>query len=115
MSGRWPVVIRGSARYVTGLVSCLALWGICPGEAMLPAGGEVLHGDWQLASAEGIFHTRFTAGARVTAGQEIAQTRDSRGTVLERFAAHSDGLLLAVRSKACIRNGDWGVLVATNA
>ena len=38
-----------------------------------------------------------------------------RGEIVERLVAHAGGMLLALRSKAFIREGDWGVLVATNA
>jgi predicted deacylase len=113
--GAGQLSAEGVRQYVAGALSCLALWGICPEETLLPAAGRVIQGDWQLASATGIFHSFCAAGAAVSAGQEIAQIRNPRGAVLESFVADTGGLLLAIRSKAYIRRGDWGVLVATNA
>jgi predicted deacylase len=106
---------EGVIAYVAGVLSCLAFWGISSEEQMINPGGEILRGDWQLAQARGIFHACATVGARVASGQEIAEIRDSRGRVMQRLNAHAAGMLLAIRSKAYICQGDWGILVATNA
>ena len=77
--------------------------------------GDALTGDWQLASVTGVFDANVPLGAKVAAGEELAAIRDLRGNVLERFVASSHGILMAVRSKAYIRTGNWGVLVAAEA
>ena len=113
--GAGQLARTGVDAYVAAVLSCLAFWGTLPQHEPFAPGGEVLRGDWQLARTAGIFHSCIPVGTRLTAGQEIAQIRDIRGSVLERFAAPHDGILLALRSKAYIREGAWGVLVATNA
>ena len=106
---------EGVSRYVAGVLSCLKLWGICSEEKLLPESGDVLTGDWQLASATGVFGAHIPLGARVVAGDELAEIRDLRGDVLERFVGRSPGIVMALRSKAYIRTGNWGVLVAAEA
>ena len=106
---------QGVSRYVEGVLSCLKLWGICPEEKLLPESGDALTGDWQLASVTGVFDAGVSLGATVVPGEELAAIRDLRGNVLERFVARSHGILMAVRSKAYIRTGNWGVLVAAEA
>jgi predicted deacylase len=104
----------GVSQYLKGMLSCLALWGVCPEARILPATGNVFIGDWQLASETGLFHSYCSLSERVSAGQELAHIRDLRGAILERFVAGTAGTVLAIRSKAYIRKGDWGVLVAAN-
>ncbi|HWB96452.1 MAG TPA: succinylglutamate desuccinylase/aspartoacylase family protein [Bryobacteraceae bacterium] len=112
--GAGQLSLQGANAYLEGVLSCLAFWGILPERQPIAPGGERLGGDWQLARSTGIFHACLSIGARVAAGQEIAQIQDIKGEVVERFVAQADGMLLAIRSKAYIRKGDWGVLVATN-
>lgn len=104
----------GVSQYVGGMLSCLALWGISPESRILPATVNAFTGDWQSASETGVFHSYCGLGERVSAGQELADIRDPRGAILERFVAATTGIVLAVRSKAYIRKGDWGVLVGAS-
>jgi predicted deacylase len=105
----------GVNAYAAGVMSCLAFWKILPEDQAIAPRGETLSGDWQLAKSAGIFHAHISVGTRVAAGEEIAEVRDIKGELVEQFVAHTGGTLLAIRSKAYIRGGDWGVLVATHA
>lgn len=106
---------EGVSRYVDGVLSCLSLWGILPEEHLLPVAGQVVTGDWPLASATGLFRSRCELGEAVEAGRGLAEIIDLRGAVVQRFVAASSGIVLGLRSKAYIREGDWGVLVGSYA
>ena len=106
---------QGVSTYIEGILSCLRFWGICREAKLLPEAGDVYAGDWQLASVSGVFDADVPLGATVVPGEGLAKIRNVRGDILERFTARSHGILLAVRSKAYIRTGNWGVLVATEA
>jgi predicted deacylase len=105
----------GVSTYVEGVLSCLRFWGICSQEKLLPESGDVHTGDWQLASVNGIFDADVPLGTTILPGDGVAKIRDLRGDVLERFIANSRGIMMAVRSKAYIRTGNWGVLIAAQA
>jgi predicted deacylase len=105
----------GVEAYRRGILSCLALWGLLPGETPLAPGGEPFTGDWMLAEATGQFFAETELGDLVEPGRLLATIRDIRGDVLQSFAAPHAGIVLAIRSKAYIRSGDWGILVATHA
>jgi predicted deacylase len=104
---------EGASQYVDGVLSCLARWGICPTAKILPPGGQAFAGDWQLATAGGIFHARCALGECARQGQLLAEIRNLRGEMLEEFFASSPGTVLALRSKAYINPGNWAVLVGT--
>ena len=72
-------------------------------------------GDWLLTEADGLFECGCAAGEGVAAGQELAVLTDPRGRVVQRFAAPHAGDVLAVRHKAGVRAGAWGVLVGRPA
>lgn len=99
----------GVAAYMTGVLSCLRHWGCLRGEVAAP-GGKVVAGDWQRASYSGFFLAEKPIGFEVQAGEPIARIIDERGEELQCFVAPQDGTLLALRAKAYIRDGDWGVL-----
>jgi predicted deacylase len=101
---------QGSLAYTRGVWSCLALWGIAPPHTLLPEGGDPFENDWQLAEADGLFHEHRSLGDHVRAGDLIAVTTDLRGRTVQEFRAASSGVVLALRSKAWLRKGDWGVL-----
>ena len=105
----------GVEAYRRGILSCLALWGLLPGETPLAPGGEPFTGDWMLAEAIGQFFAETELGDLVEPGRLLATIRDIRGDVLQSFVAPHAGIVLAIRSKAYIRSGDWGILVATHA
>lgn len=103
----------GSAAYVRGMISCLAYWGILPGRSPLPESGCAYEDDWQLAEGDGLFHAHRDIGDAVRQGDVVAVTTDVRGEPVQEFVAKSDGVVLGLRSKAWLRQGDWGVLVGT--
>ena len=100
---------------MTGILSCLAVCGIFPGAMALPPRGEVVSGDWMLASAEGVFRARCRLGDQVATGDRLAEIHNERGAVRQCFAAQVSGRVLGLRSKAYIRAGDWGVLIGSAA
>ena len=100
---------------MTGILSCLALSGVCPLGVALPPDGEVVTGDWMLASVEGVFRARCRLGDQVVAGHPLAEIHNERGAVRQCFAAQVSGRVLGLRSKAYIRAGDWGVLIGSRA
>ncbi|MEO7649955.1 MAG: succinylglutamate desuccinylase/aspartoacylase family protein, partial [Bryobacteraceae bacterium] len=105
----------GVSAYVAGILSCLALSGVCSrGEALSPGGGVVI-GDWMLATAEGLFRARCRLGDAVAAGDALAEIHSERGAVCQSFVAQGSGRVLGLRSKAYIRSGDWGVLIGSEA
>ena len=105
----------GVSAYVAGVLSCLAWSGISPNGAALPPDGDVVTGDWMLASVEGVFRARCRLGDEVAAGNTLAEIQNARGVVCQRFVAQAPGRVLALRSKAYIRAGDWGVLIGGEA
>jgi predicted deacylase len=111
--GRGQLAQEGSRAYASGVLSCLAHWGILDGRHALPAGGRAFEGNWHLASATGIFRSARESGSLVCPGDLIAEIVDVRGCVIQRFIASSRGVVLGLRSKAYIREGDWAVLIGT--
>ena len=105
----------GVSEYVTGVLSCLAMSGIYPDGVALPPSGEVVTGDWMLASVEGVFRARCRLGDQVVAGHPLAEIHNERGDVRQCLAAQVSGRVLGLRSKAYIRAGDWGVLIGSDA
>lgn len=94
----------GRAAYRRGVLSVLNAAGpVVPPPAFA--------GDWLLTAADGLFEADCGVGQTVAAGQPLAVVTDVRGRVLQRFAAPHAGDVLAVRGKAGVRAGAWGVLV----
>jgi len=105
----------GVAAYTKGVLSCLAAWGIAqPGFLMEPR-GHAFQGDWQLAAATGVFQAQCALEDSVKRGDVLAEISDVRGRVLQRFTSSTAGIVLGLRSKAWIRENDWGVLTGTPA
>jgi predicted deacylase len=104
---------QGVSCYADGVLSCLALWGLLDQARRKPESGQVLRGGWQLAEASGLFRYYCELGERVEAGRVLAEIVDLRGATLQSFIASEPGVILALRSKAYTRKGDWGVLVAS--
>jgi len=104
----------GVEAYAEGVRSCLRHWGVLVGVAGPPQ-GRVVTGDWQLASTTGFFIAEKVLGDTVQASETIAHIVDPRGNETQRFCAPHDGLVLALRSKAFITEGSWGVLSVKHA
>ncbi len=103
----------GSDAYRRGALSCLAHWGFLPDSFLLPEAGVPCTAEWQLAATTGMFVAHCALGETVTPGRLLAEIKDQRGNVLQSFHASKEGgFVLAIRSKAYVRAGNWGVLIA---
>jgi predicted deacylase len=109
--GAGQLAAEGSAAYVRGIMSCLAAWGVTPDGASLAETGEAFENDWQVATVDGLFHVYREVGDSVRPGDVVAVTTDLRGKTVQTFSAPCEGVVLALRSKAWLCKGDWGVLV----
>jgi predicted deacylase len=105
---------EGRARYLDGVCACLAAWGVLPDGPPCPA-PPAFEGDWLTAEADGLFEAGVSLGEAVEAGRELAVVCSVRGAVRQRFVAPAAGTVLALRAKAFVRAGAWGVLVGTPA
>jgi len=101
----------GVRDYRRGILACLSHWGLLASAAQPPRVADAFEGDWQLASAEGIFTARCRLGDAVSKGATLAVIVDTRGQVQQEFVGSSDGVILGLRSKAYIRRDNWAVLV----
>ena len=74
---------------------------------------NVYEGDWQLAPSEGIFLPRRALGASVSRGEPVAEIHQWAGlsTGVVSLSAERDGIVLGLRSKALIREGNWAILI----
>lgn len=109
-SGR--LAADGVAAYAAGIRSSLRHWGVLDGEPAPPQ-GQMVTGDWQPASASGFFISEKALMSSVQAGEPVARIINQRGEELQRFCAPHDGIVLGLRSRAFIHEGNWGVLVVT--
>jgi predicted deacylase len=64
------------------------------------------------ADVDGLLVTRSHAGARVRAGDSLAEVLDAAGTSLQTCTAPRDGIVMLLRRDARIRRGDGVALVA---
>jgi len=101
----------GAQDYCAGILGCLAHWGMLASVSEDRRDAAVVEGDWQLASASGIFVASCGLGDAVRENTVVASIVGPRGEALQEFTASSDGMILGLRSKAYIRAGDWAVLV----
>ncbi len=113
--GSGELSLNGAADYLRGILSCLALWQLLPDSYAISQPSKMYSGDWQLATAEGVFRSFVDIGAEVETGALLAEIRDHRGTILQSFTAPNPGRILALRAKAYIRPSNWGVLLSENA
>jgi len=101
----------GVRDYRKGAAACLAHWGMLTSAPQVPNAPDVFAGDWQVASASGIFTARCGIGEAVTKGTMLALIAGLRGQVLQEFLSPCDGVVLGLRSKAYIRETNWAVLI----
>jgi predicted deacylase len=113
--GMGRLTTQGVRDYARGIRSCLRLWGILRDAAVEPVPQpEALYTSrWLLCPAEGVFTTPLRLGDVVAAGQTLAEIRNARGRPLAAVVADKSGTVLAVRSKAYAREGDWAILLGT--
>ncbi len=101
----------GVRDYRNGIIECLAHWGMLPSAPQASKTPDVFTGDWQVASAAGIFTASCRIGDAVAKGTTLALIAGMRGQVLQEFVSTGDGVILGLRSKAYIRETNWAVLV----
>jgi hypothetical protein len=101
----------GVREYRNGIEACLANWRMLTSPPPTPKTPGVFAGDWQMASAAGIFTAYCHIGDSVTKGTALAVIAGMRGQVLQELASTCDGVVLGLRSKAYIRETNWAVLV----
>lgn len=110
--GGGDLSLRGAQDYFRGVLSCLAYWQMLPEEYLIEKEATPYTGDWQLAEAEGVFRALVQLGQEIAAGRPLAEIRNHKNEVLQRFMAPAPGRVLALRHKAYIRPNNWAVLVA---
>jgi N-alpha-acetyl-L-2,4-diaminobutyrate deacetylase len=102
---------EGEAEYARGILNCLALWGVYHGAVEpVPQPHGIYTSRWLLCPVAGVFTTRLRLGDAFAAGEVLAELRDVRGQVLAEITAEEPGTILALRSKAYARAGDWALL-----
>lgn len=101
----------GEVEYARGILSCLSHWGIYQGRVEpIESSAGVYTSHWLLCPESGVFTTRLKLGDRFAAGEVLAEIRNHRGEVLAEVTAEEAGTVLALRSKAYARKGDWALL-----
>jgi len=108
--------VEGMRSYTDGMRCCLRFWGVLNNGPSFHASPNVYGGDWQLASCEGMFLAHRTLCASVLRGELVAEIRPLPGghrTGADVVPLHSgrDGIVLGLRSKALIREGNWAILI----
>src|SRR5882724_1209285 len=101
----------GVRDYRNGIAACLAAWRMLTADPSALKTPHVFTGDWQLASASGIFTASCRIGDPVAKGRPLAVIVGTRGQVLQEFVSTCDGVILGLRSKAYICETNWTVLV----
>ena len=81
----------GVRDYRNGIAACLAAWGVLISDPHVPKTPDVFTGDWELASASGIFTASCRIGDLVTKGTTLAVITGTRGQVLQEFVSTCDG------------------------
>lgn len=101
----------GVRDYRNGILTCLTHWSLLASTPAEQREVAVFEGDWELASASGIFTAYCRIGDAVRQGTRLAVTVGMRGEVEQEFVSPYDGVILGLRSKAYIRPQNWAVLV----
>lgn len=111
--GAGRVSEEGVQAYARGIRRCLELWQVLE-SSHSPEISEpkVFSDDWLLAAATGIFRTQRQLGEHVNAGDKLATITGYRGEPLSQIIAPHAGVVLGLRSKACIAEGNWALLLA---
>lgn len=103
---------EGVRAYARGIRSCLSLWGILRGPVEPVPEPQALYASrWLLCPETGVFSAARRLGETFPAGEELAVLLGTRGDRLAAVTADEPGTVLALRSKAYARQGDWAVLL----
>ena len=106
----------GRQSYRAGVLEVLGQWGHFPGQAEGPRGlSPSFEGDWTLSEADGLFASPLRPGDRVDRGAELARIIGPRGELRQSIEANWSGTILALRSLASIRKGDWAVMIGVES
>ena len=105
--------LAGRHDYLRGIRFCLSSWNvISTQESAGPRTDPACHeGDWVLAESSGIFIAERGLGDVVQEGDLVAKIVGPGNEERQRLLAPWAGVILALRSKAYIQPGNWGVLV----
>jgi predicted deacylase len=114
IGGRGAALPGDISLYLDAFLRILSHLGVIAPTAAPPltASQRCVAGDWQLAPASGLFRTIAPLGADVACGDPCARIETPDGSVLAELAAAHDGVILAERSLARVREGDLAVFVA---
>jgi predicted deacylase len=105
---------EGAAAYAAGILSCFRHWGIYSGPVEPMGEPEGVYSSrWLLCPAEGVFVTTRRLGDAFRAGETLATIHSPTGTEIAAVIADAPGRILALRSKAYARQGDWAVMLGT--
>ncbi|MCI0423010.1 MAG: succinylglutamate desuccinylase/aspartoacylase family protein [Acidobacteria bacterium] len=103
---------EGAEAYTRAVQSCLELWQLLKPSGSLPvAKARVFTNDWLLATATGLFQSQQRLGDQVRAGDPLSAIAGRRGEVLAQIIAPHEGVVLGLRSKAHVAEGNWAVLL----
>lgn len=111
--GAGRLAALGASRYCDGILECLKSWGCLASEPSTCDPAPAYEGEWQLAKANGLFEAAVDLGAVVAPGTRVATISSPNATILQEFYATRPGRVLAIRSKAYILSGNWGVLLGS--
>jgi predicted deacylase len=95
------------------VLACLAAWDVRPGPACTSSSPAAFAGEWMLAECEGMFQALCQPGTVVTVIEPLARITGRRGEVLQESVAGQAGVILGLRSKASILQGNWAVLLGS--
>lgn len=114
IGGRGAALPGDVSLYRDAFLRVLSRLGVIDPAAAPPVPGprRSVAGDWQVAPVSGLLRTLVPLGADVAAGTPCARIETPDGTVLAELSAPHDGVILAERNLARVREGDLAVFVA---
>jgi len=112
-AGEGRLTIAGVDCYFRGLICTLQFLSMLPGMPPEDRNVPVLEGDFVAAQTKfGRFALSANVGDLIQTGQRLASAIDFDTGEIEEFRSPFDGLLLAVRPRPVISQGDWAVCPA---
>jgi predicted deacylase len=104
--------LKGQEAYARGVIHSLQFLGMLPGSPPRNAEIPIVEGDFLTAGTSfGRFQPLVSRGDSVSAGQRLGAVTDFQGTVCEEVVAPYDGLIVGLRSRPVIHQGDWSINV----
>jgi predicted deacylase len=103
---------EGADAYARGIRSCLSHWQLLDHRPVPAEGAPAVYTSrWLLCPATGTFTTTLSLGDAFKQGDSLAVIRNTRGEPVGEVIADEPGTVLALRSKAYAREGEWAVLL----